>query len=220
MGVAEKTLIWYCSDNGGLGDVSPSSVGDLRRFKGSLYEGGIRVPAIIEWPAQINPAVTTYPASTMDIFPTIADILDLPDSSMIKPVDGQSIKPLFTNNKQERTKPIPFRYRDGGALIDNNFKLFIENRKKDSFQLYHLADDPEETTDVSSQFPEKVEQMKKSFKAFDQSVEKSIQGMDYPEKTVTDTTRRRFWMTDPRYEPYLVEWEKRWEYEKRIKRGK
>jgi arylsulfatase A-like enzyme len=220
MGVAEKTLIWYCSDNGGLGDVSPSSVGDLRSFKGSLYEGGIRVPAIIEWPAQINPAVTTYPASTMDIFPTIADILDLPDSSMIKPVDGQSIKPLFTNNKQERTKPIPFRYRDGGALIDNNFKLFIENRKKDGFQLYHLADDPEETTDVSSQFPEKVEQMKKRFKAFDQSVEKSIQGMDYPEKTVTDTTRRRFWMTDPRYEPYLVEWEKRWEYEKRIKRGK
>lgn len=218
--IAENTLIWFCSDNGGLGDVNPSTVGNLRDFKGSLYEGGIRVPAIIEWPGYIRPSVTTYPASTMDIFPTIAEIVGLPGSVMVQPVDGISIKHVLHGNKQLRETPIPFRFRNGGALIENGFKIVAKDRNSNDFKLYNLVQDPGETKDVSSIYPEKYEQMIRAFKAFDESVEESIAGLDYPEKEVTDSTRRRLWMQDPRYAPYLDEWVNRWEYRERIIRGR
>ena len=61
----------YCSDNGGLKNISPSTVGGLRGNKNTMWEGGLRVPAIIEWPETIDPGISKYPASTMDIYPTI-----------------------------------------------------------------------------------------------------------------------------------------------------
>ena len=51
----ENTILWYCSDNGGLKDISPPSVGGLRGYKTTIWEGGLRVPAIIEWPKMIKP---------------------------------------------------------------------------------------------------------------------------------------------------------------------
>ena len=218
MGVAENTLIWYCSDNGGLPDVTPTSVGHLKGFKGSLWEGGLRVPAIIEWPAKVKPAVSHYPASTMDIFPTIAELLHLPDTVSVYPQDGQSVMPVILGNTKKRDKPIPFRYSDGGALVDNNFKLYTGDRKSDNFELYNLAEDPEETTDVSAKYSEKFKELKNQFMEFDNSVEKSTEGLDYPEGRVTEKSRRQGWMTDPRYEPYLEDWLEKWEYRDRILR--
>ena len=220
LGIAKNTLVWYCSDNGGLGDVKPTSVGELRGFKGSLYEGGIRVPAIIEWPGLIEPAISQYPASTMDIFPTIADMLDLPDSVILNPTDGRSIEPLLQGNRPSNDKAIPFRYRNSGALIDGDFKLFVKDIKLDSFMLYNLAEDPAEIKDVSLEYPDKFNQLKATFREYNASIENSIAGLDYPEKQVTDSSRRHFWMNDPRYEPYLDEWVKRWEYKERIERGR
>jgi arylsulfatase A-like enzyme len=80
LGIEQDTLLWYCSDNGGL-NLDPDAVGTLRGHKGDLYEGGIRVPGIIEWPGHLKPQVTDFPASTMDIMPTIVDLLDLPEGS-------------------------------------------------------------------------------------------------------------------------------------------
>jgi arylsulfatase A-like enzyme len=70
MGIADNTLIWYCSDNGGL--VVESSGG--REKKGSIYEGGLRVPAILEWPAKYKPGTIDTPACTFDIYPTLLNI--------------------------------------------------------------------------------------------------------------------------------------------------
>ena len=95
LGVADNTIVWFCSDNGGLPKFEPDTVGGLRGYKGSVYEGGLRVPGIIEWPAGIKPRITSYPAGTIDMFPTIADIVGLPKSSMLPVVDGVSLKPLF-----------------------------------------------------------------------------------------------------------------------------
>ncbi len=219
LGIAGNTLIWFCSDNGGLGNIDPTTAGHLRGFKGSLYEGGIRVPAIVEWPGRIEPSVSNYPASTMDIFPTIADIVSLPDSVMTCPRDGQSIRPVLTGNRLERDKPIPFRFQKSGALIDNGFKLYTGDRTTDAFELFNLSEDPGETVDVSSEYPGKYAEMKEIFNEFNHSVEKSIQGLDYPAKEILDSSRRRVWMTDPRYEPYLDEWVKKWEYGHRIRKA-
>ncbi|MFM9080569.1 MAG: sulfatase-like hydrolase/transferase, partial [Opitutaceae bacterium] len=68
LGLADNTLLWFCSYNGGLPEIRPGTVGNLRGFKGSVYEGGLRVPGLIEWPAVISkPRVTSYPVGTFDI---------------------------------------------------------------------------------------------------------------------------------------------------------
>ena len=124
MNISDNTLVWFNSDNGGLKAFGPATVGGLKGYKGEMYEGGLRVPAIIEWPAVIkNEHISDFPAATMDIFPTIADIAGLPQSSMVHPVDGISITQLFEKEMGLRTKPIPFRMDNKGAWVDNDYKL-------------------------------------------------------------------------------------------------
>lgn len=219
LNIADHTLVWFCSDNGGLAKITPDTVGGLRGNKGSVWEGGLRVPGIVEWPAVIKPRVTGYPASTMDIFPTIADILGLPDSALLDPVDGISLKPLFDHEIAKRETPIPFRYTGKGALIDNDFKLVATNIDKDQFELYDLASDPKETLDISGERPEIFSRMKVAFKKWNVTVDASIEGKDYPEGMVNnDEPPSHFWMDDERYRPYFDEWKKRPEYGERFKK--
>lgn len=70
MGIADNTIVWYTSDNGGL--VEETSGG--RKKKGSLYEGGLRVPSIVEWPSKLEPKQVSLPASSSDIYPTLLAI--------------------------------------------------------------------------------------------------------------------------------------------------
>ena len=217
--LAENTILWYCSDNGGLSKVQPNSVGGLRGSKGTIYEGGLRVPGIIEWPAVIQPRVTHYPASTMDIFPTIADILELPEDDLLGPIDGVSLKPIFNNNLDKRIKKIPFSFKDQGALLDNNYKLIASSIAKNEFELYNLDDDPIESQDLASEHPKLFEQMKKEFIEWNETVEFSRQGKDYPEGKVLKNPKSHFWMKDERYQPYLEEWLERPEYRSRILKG-
>jgi arylsulfatase A-like enzyme len=75
LGIADNTLVWFCGDNGGWQDPKKPDAngvtGGLRGRKGDMYEGGIRVPCVIEWPARIKrPVVTEMPAGVVDIYPT------------------------------------------------------------------------------------------------------------------------------------------------------
>lgn len=217
LGVADNTLVWYCSDNGGLPKITPDTVGGLRGNKGSVWEGGLRVPGVIEWPAALKPRVTEYPASTMDIFPTIADILGLDQSVFLDPVDGESLKPLLEKEIGRREKPIPFRFGARGALVDNNYKLVATNVEKGMYELYDLAADKTESQNIATENPVVFNRMKRLFKKWDQTVTASVAGKDYPEgKVREDEPESHFWMTDKRYEPFLEEWCKRPEYTKRL----
>ena len=220
LGLEKNTILWYCSDNGGLRNISPPSVGGLRGYKNTIWEGGLRVPAIIEWPKMIKPKVTNYPASTMDIFPTIADILNLPDTDLLKPIDGITLKPIFKNDLINREKRIPFRYKDQGALIDNNFKLVVTSIDKEKFELYDLEKDFSESIDLSSENPLIFNQMKIDYLKWSESIDSSQVGMDYPEGKVLNNPERHFWMNDDRYKPYLKEWINRPEYRDRILRSR
>ena len=202
-GIHRQTLIWYCSDNGGL-DIDPDAVGHLRGHKGDLYEGGIRVPGIIEWPGRVHPQVTDFPASTMDILPTIVDLLNLPDDSLLEIHDGESIAALFDGKTPTRKHAIPFRFHNGAAIIDGDYKLLSTKVKDDNaWQLFDLTKDPSETKDLSVEFPERFAAMKVTAEAMLASVETSAEGTDYPEGKVLQTPRIAFWRDLPQYEPYL-----------------
>lgn len=217
LGIADNTLLVFCSDNGGLPRVTPDTVGGLRGNKGSVYEGGLRVPGIIEWPAVIRPRVTHYPACTMDLFPTVADILGLPEDVFIQPLDGVSLKPLFTSELAERPKPIPFRFGTKAALVDNRYKLLTDNLRNGRFQLYDLEADPSESRDLSREHPERFEQMKTELLAWNDSVEASFAGKDYPEgRLEPPDPKPQFWYNTPDYEPYLPQWRDRWEFRPRL----
>ena len=118
LNVDDDTLVWFKSDNGGLPDIDyrpnypgihPDASGHLRGFKKDLYEGGLRVPAIIEWPNRISPRVSHFPASTMDVFPTLIDVAGLDPSSINTVHDGRSLNTVFTAEPERRREPIGFR---------------------------------------------------------------------------------------------------------------
>jgi arylsulfatase len=119
----DNTLVWFTSDNGTPRDVSVGT--KLRGFKGQVYEGGIRVPAIIEWPAGIRKArITNVPAVTSDILPTLCDLLarPLPD----RPLDGISLVPLIEGRMTERPSPIGFWHYDVAAEEKRGLKPWID----------------------------------------------------------------------------------------------
>lgn len=221
LGIADNTLVWFCSDNGGLPKIMPDTVGGLRGNKGSVWEGGLRVPCVIEWPSGVKPRITQYPASTMDIFPTIVDILGLPKAVLLEPIDGISLTPLFGNELVKREKPIPFRYEKKGALVDNSYKLVVNSIENELFSLYDLKSDPTESKDISKQSPERFSRMKSVFKKWNASVNASVAGNDYPEGQVNaGEPERKFWSTDERYKPFFDEWRKRPEYSSFLRRKK
>lgn len=103
--VRDNTLLWYCGDNGTPGDGIVTS--PYRGRKGTMYEGGVRVPGIIEWPAGIkSPSVSQVHTVTSDMLPTICDLVGVPSPN--RPLDGISLKPLIDGHMQERPEPIGF----------------------------------------------------------------------------------------------------------------
>ncbi len=122
-GLAGNTLLWYTSDNGAPREGCVWT--KLRGHKGNLYEGGIRAPSVIEYPAMIEQArSTSVPAVTSDILPTLCDLLDLelPD----RVLDGISLVPLITGEATERPVPIPFWAYDRGAREETKNEPWIE----------------------------------------------------------------------------------------------
>lgn len=219
MGIAENTLFWFCSDNGGLPRIVPETVGGLRGFKNTLYEGGLRVPSIIEWPAGIaSPRVTSYPACTMDIFPTLVELARLPASSMLDVRDGISLRALFEQEIDKRPQPIGFRHTERAALIDNGYKLITQKIGSDKYELYHLVDDPLESVNLIDRQPDIARRMIAALNEWNASVDASVAGTDYPEgKVVPADPGPRTWMTLEEYKPYLEGWQDRPEFKRYIK---
>lgn len=126
MGIADNTLLWYCSDNGGL--VEASSGGRAR--KGSIYEGGLRVPALLEWPAQDLKGRIATPVTTSDMYPTLVAIAGA-DHTPPHPLDGIDVSSLLTTDG-EREAPMGFWHGfQGGQATwsDRILKAIMEKQQ-------------------------------------------------------------------------------------------
>ena len=135
-GIRENTLLWYTSDNGALRKVG--NTGGARGGKHSVYEGGLLVPAILEWPARLRePMSTPVRCSTSDIFPTVLDIVGA-DTSGLPELDGISLVPLFSGDVKVRPEPlgfwnvnIPGQFRQSNGLVKKvlpSFENWSDNK--------------------------------------------------------------------------------------------
>ena len=180
LGETNNTLVVFTSDNGPegsgtrVGSRTRGSTGGLRGRKRHTHEGGIRVPGIIRWPGHIKPgSVCETPIIGSDLFPTICQIAGIPLPAD-RVIDGTSIVPLFSGGTIERDQPLywrnhlaPEQYKVG--LRDGNWKIVGSNDLK-TFELYNLQEDPQETTDLASRYPERFAKMRKALIDHDRAV--------------------------------------------------
>lgn len=183
--LADNTLVVFTTDNGpwlSYGDHAGSAA-PLREGKGTMFEGGCRVPTLMWWPGKIEAgSACDKLASTIDILPTIAGLIgaDLPDHD----IDGKDISPLMFGEKDaESPHEYFYHYYSGGelqAVRDQRWKLFFPHRyrtmdgnpggtggiptkysyKNTTTELYDLQNDWSETTNVADDHPEIVERLK------------------------------------------------------------
>jgi arylsulfatase A-like enzyme len=202
LGIADNTMLWYNSDNGAWMDdnAAPDAFGSnsiLRGHKGELWEGGIRVPGIIEWPAGIKkPAITDIPACTSDIYPTVTELLkiEVPDQNL--PIDGVSLMPLIAGTMKERPKPIGFWHHgetglEDGPVVWNDNQYKLHRRPNDQYELYDLVNDISEKTNLVEKQPEVFKRMKGEMQEWLRSVQSSRKGLDYPEKKVIELEKAK-----------------------------
>lgn len=167
--LADNTLVLFSSDNGAISGYAGTdakffgSTGSLRGMKGSLYEGGIRVPLVVRWPGHVKPGTTSDLAVAFwDLLPTLcaAAGIDAPEDT-----DGISLLPTLTGRGDQR--PHRFLYWEfpsyGGqqAVRAGNWKAVRQNMAKGpaATELYDLAADPAESKDVAADNPKVVKRL-------------------------------------------------------------
>ncbi len=202
LGIAERTVVIFTSDNGGLStsEGSPTSNAPLRAGKGWLYEGGIRVPLIVRWPGVVEPDSTCdVPVVTTDYFPTVLEMCGVarhPEWHR----DGVSIVPLLKQSDTLAARPLYWHYPHygnqggipGGAVRDDDWKL-IEFFEDDHVELYNLADDLAEQHDLASSQPEQAQELRDQLHAWRASVDAKMpsRNPNYTGKTEIPGRERR-----------------------------
>jgi len=181
-GQRENTLVVFVSDNGGqeswhsmdeyLGryaDKPHTVLGNnfpLRGWKGDLYEGGIRVPAFMNWPGHVKQGLFELPVHMTDWLPTICDITDCEQSLDQLNLDGRSIWPLVNGDTNiSGARPMYWKTNQSYAVRDGNWKLLV-HRNSDQTELYDIEKDFREMSDISKDYPEKVEYLKELLEKF------------------------------------------------------
>ncbi|MCP3894492.1 MAG: DUF1566 domain-containing protein, partial [Bacteroides sp.] len=199
LGIEQNTLLWFISDNGPTNkSPDPKASGALKGSKGDLWEGGIRVPAVIEWPEVMTSATETkIPVSTLDIYPTILDILNITVENQAE-LDGTSILPLLQGTMTERTDAIPFWFDTNietltsiddvghAALMTEQYKLhkIVDASGTVEYQLFDMENDAAEKTDLSLTHASVLEPMQTLLETWQRTVLTDFSGTTSATETV------------------------------------
>ena len=198
LGIEDNTLVFFSSDNGGLPMVTNNA--PLHGGKGSLFEGGIRVPTCAAWPGVIAPGTTCdTPILSVDFMPTFTELAgaELPSE---QPVDGQSIVPLLEGKPALEDRAVfwhfPLYLSGGGgpggkvlpvaetdvlywrgvpasAIRRGDWKL-IHYFEDDSVKLFNLRDDISESHDMAAEHPERAAKLLKQLEQWQQDTNAPI----------------------------------------------
>lgn len=202
--LSRNTFIVFTSDNGPEtlnryrnADRSYGSPGRHRGMKLHLYEGGIRVPGIIRWPAGMRAkGVSDEPVRSTDLLPTICELAGVPVPEG-REIDGQSLVPLLKGGQFRRRDPLYWQYDHAPtagrnalpepktALREGDWKLLAQ-AGLEKFSLYNLRNDPEETSDLSNREPAIRDRMTESLKRVHGEINNGSQGRFNIISIVTD----------------------------------
>ena len=156
----DNTLVFFCSDNGGIKAYGKHNF-PLRGNKGTLYEGGHRVPAIARWPGKINPGTQCdETVLSMDIYPTLIDIVG---GTTPEDIDGISFKNTLFKGETVPERSLFWKFRRSQVIRKGDWKLIITKTKdnKTEVELFNLKEDISETHNLAGQEPELVKSMTK-----------------------------------------------------------
>lgn len=177
LGLDQKTLVLFFSDNGASADF-PSGSPDLRGRKGSVYEGGHKVPFVAWWPGKIEAgSKSAVPGMTIDVMPTLLSLagVKLPSE---RPVDGVDLSPLLLAKGAIPERPLFWaslsnQGNRSEALREGPWKLVVQHPKatpgtfeNPRIELYRLDLDPGETNDLAETHPEVVKRLRKQWQAW------------------------------------------------------
>jgi arylsulfatase A-like enzyme len=190
-GLADNTILWFCSDNGPSYAHPFGSAGPFSGRKGSLLEGGIRVPAIVHWPGVLEGGRSvTAPLSTSDMLPTLTALANTGFAATME-LDGADISSLLTGQAEQRPDPVffhsPMKKADNpwadherfqAAVQFGDYKLLTLD-SGETWRLHDLQDDIREREDVSARHPGLVESLKDQYTRWRQSCNASATGRDY-----------------------------------------
>lgn len=184
LGVAGNTLIWFCGDNGAR---FKSETGGLRGGKSDVFEGGVRVPGVLEWPAVVTqPRVIEARCGQVDFYPTILGLLDIvmPNQPLVDGVDLAKV--IRGADLKQRGKPMFFWCEAKGdcpalAMTEDRYKflssLDVPGPKEE--MLFDLEADPNETKNLAGEQPDTAKRMRAALVEWHRSALASQQGKDY-----------------------------------------
>jgi len=193
----DNTLIMFSSDNGGatsalfatgarspeereesggveLGAKTPASNGNLRGGKGSLHEGGVRVPAIFYWPGKLAPRIVDEPLDMVDVMPTVLALAGAKGSAD-HPFDGKDIWTTLAAGQPSPHDDILINVEAfRGAIRKGNWKLVKIALLPGRTELFDLSKDPGEQHNVAGQFPEVVSDLSARLDAYAKEMKPSL----------------------------------------------
>ncbi|MEZ6124034.1 MAG: arylsulfatase [Planctomycetaceae bacterium] len=171
----DNTLVIFTSDNGGIESLKNAYVGTvpdsplnsendpLRGQKGTLYEGGTRVCAFVNWPKVLTPRKHSVPMHAVDWFPTIAAVAGFKPTADLQWDGINQWRGLLNADAAAADRDIYIAYNNGQSLRHGDWKLI--QSKKGAAQLFNLAEDPYEKTDLSETEPKKLSELRERLKA-------------------------------------------------------
>ncbi len=184
LGIADRTVIFLTSDNGGFINKyrgrTVTNNAPLRSGKGSLWEGGVRVPLVIHWPGVTRAGATCpEPVASTDFYPTILEMARLDgDAEHNADVDGHSLVPLLEDPQAKLDRDaMYFHYphyypttTPVSSVRARDWKL-LEFHEDMHVELYNLRDDPSEEKDLAAEMPERAEQLRRQLHAWREAVD-------------------------------------------------
>lgn len=157
-GLRDNSLILFLSDNGGERQAGASNA-PLRGEKGTTFEGGIRVPAVIRWPGVVKAGTESRQViSAIDLFPTLAAATGIKPGNTT-PFDGRNLWPEIRDGKTTLPSNLVIAHGRNVAVLHGPWKLVQSGEVRDQKQiseplLFRINDDPEEKTDLAGQNPD------------------------------------------------------------------
>ena len=163
-GIADNTIVIFTSDNGGAGYIGiPEVNSPFRGWKITMFEGGLRVPMFIKWPARIEAGTSIdTPVAHIDVMPTLAAAAGAPLPEGVE-IDGLDLLPLATGDDSVPWSRETLFWQNGHYQVvrHGDWKLQVNDRPTDGLQqwLYNLADDPTEHNNLAASHPEKLAEL-------------------------------------------------------------